>query len=590
MNRLSGIRKRMLTSGAAGIMALSLFAAGASDVWALPSSGRSKADNIVVRESAVDGEVDGSLTEGQRVRILGNVEGSDGYLWYHIEYELYGSSLTGWVRGDLLETSDEPYEDEEDTQDAEQSEQTEEQTEEADFTVGGTGYNIADRIPSSEIPDDFEETTVLYANGEVPALKAKNADIVLLYLENAADSDEAKLFVFDSAAQEVLPYVQFSTEDGFVVLTSVPQDQKDQVSDRYTEHACEFEDGAIPAYQLAAADELTAENMDISDFYYLYGTDQNGGQGWYVYDKGQDSLQRSLTNMHYSKQEEPVQEEPETAPADTQSEQPAQNSESSDLSALYKMLAAALAVIALLLLVLTIVFAVRYRKLRSLAEPDDHSYNRSGRERKEQKVRENRNPNGRENRSQKGSIKMHTPAGRIDMMDLDEADDEPVYRRKESQPERTLDPAAAQPVRTQSDPVQPVRTQSAPAQPIRTQSAPAQEAGDETANLEALIDEIVAAEEANAAEEFKKMEKAPVQDDSALNHMENSIHVDAVVAAAVDDTADHTGAELKERILKEADQKKDALSKSEKDIEAILKKGISDEPKKNVPDDDLEFL
>lgn len=148
--------------------------------------------------------------------------------------------------------------------------------------------------------------------------------------------------------------VRMEIPDGYVDLTDVPEGEAAQVSDRFIPAACELEEGTIQGYQLASPDELVSDDADLTVVYYLYGTDDRGETGWYVYDAGEGILQKSILNMHYSIPAQPVQ---------------AQADNSGD-SSMGRMIFGGLCLICLLLLVLVIIFSVRYRRLRNLLEEE----------------------------------------------------------------------------------------------------------------------------------------------------------------------------------------------------------------------------
>ena len=148
--------------------------------------------------------------------------------------------------------------------------------------------------------------------------------------------------------------VRFETNGGYVDLRDVPEEEAALVSDRFVPAECGLDGGSVQGYQLAGPDAMVAADADLTVFYYLYGTNELGEQGWYVYDSEKNVLQKNLVNMSYSI---PEQTEPE-----------GDQTQQFDVNSIYRMLAAGLCLICVLLLVLVVVFSVRYRKLRNLLE------------------------------------------------------------------------------------------------------------------------------------------------------------------------------------------------------------------------------
>ncbi|MCC8151170.1 MAG: SH3 domain-containing protein [Lachnospiraceae bacterium] len=244
--------------------------------WAVPASGTAVSDNIVVRESAVSGAQVGGLSEGQAVSIEDETTGSDGNTWYQVSYTVDGVERSGWVRGDLLETSDENLDEDSD------AEETDEE-----------GENVS---------------------------------------------------------------LEFTTQNGSITLTDIPEAELSLVSDRFAETSLAFEEATVTALQLTEPDELVADDAAIVDFYYVYGYNEIGKTGWYVYNADDGTIQKNILNMQYSVTE--------TAADETETE--------SDFStdSLTKMAFSVLAVVGLLLLILTIIFSVRYRRLRRILEEE----------------------------------------------------------------------------------------------------------------------------------------------------------------------------------------------------------------------------
>ncbi|MCC8029378.1 MAG: SH3 domain-containing protein [Lachnospiraceae bacterium] len=329
-----------LTAGIAGAFTVT--------AWALPASGTAIIDSIRVRESAVTGDAVDSLSAGQEVEIEDETAGSDGMTWYQISYEVNGVERTGWVRSDLLETSD----DEAETSAAEDTESGED---------SDISYVPVSSIPDDVIPDGFEETTITYGGGEISALYSESRDLYLVYAVNAGDDTDAGLFICDVQSEVLTAFVQFELQDGSVILLDIPDDERELVSDRFTLTECIFENGGIPAYQLSGPDELVADDASIVDYYYVYGVNEIGETGWYVYHAQEGSIQKNVWNMQYSLV---TAEDAETADADGDEESVFA------LDSVTRMAVGILAVICLLLILLAVIFSVRYRRLRNILEEE----------------------------------------------------------------------------------------------------------------------------------------------------------------------------------------------------------------------------
>ena len=363
MNSKSVYRKKRVGS----CLALCLIGAVMSSTMSIPAwAGTAKNDNTVVRD-AIKGTPVGSLNANQEVKVKSEQKSEDGYTWYQISFDWNGAQTEGWVRGDLIT-------DGASAADSTQTGSTTDQAAEAagsvtsnnsgktdaqktdEFSINDQKYKIAEKFPETEIPEGFQAATITYGEKEISAAQMKNnADTVLVWLENTADSADKGMYLLDRERGEAVPFICIAgKEDSFVVLTDVPEAEEKTVADCYHHTLCTFGNGSIMAYQLTQEDEHVSNDVTATDFYYVYGISSEGERGWYVYDSVGDTLQRSMINMKYN-----------TAQADTGSS-PDETEDTSvfETDSMTRMLIAGAGVIALLLLILLIVVSVRYRRLR----------------------------------------------------------------------------------------------------------------------------------------------------------------------------------------------------------------------------------
>ena len=57
----------------------------------------------VRKEASTDSDVAGKATQGMEVTVTGETQGSDGKIWYAVSFESNGSTVTGYIRSDLVE-------------------------------------------------------------------------------------------------------------------------------------------------------------------------------------------------------------------------------------------------------------------------------------------------------------------------------------------------------------------------------------------------------------------------------------------------------------------------------------------------------
>ena len=354
MRKVTIWKKTILTTCIAGLLVFSVFTRVGNDTaWAAPSKGTAVSGDVNVRDSA-NGTLIASLKEGQEVSILEEMQSGDGYTWYKISFLWGTDEMTGWVRSDLLNTAGADTQDEPDGEEPSSTEGAADISGNGDgtFAIGNDTYKISQTIPQDELPEGFSETTITYAGKEVKAAKFDTADLFLLYLEGTSGSD---FYVYDSERDTVVPFLKKKTGNGYAILINVPVDIANSVSGDYTAGTCSFSGGSVIAYQQTEAADDTASDIDLSDFYYIYGVSDSGQAGWYLYDAGTKSLQRSIANMQYSAENGTDQEEAAAV---------------FDADSIIRMIIAGLGIICVLLVALVIVFSVRYRRLRNLLEEE----------------------------------------------------------------------------------------------------------------------------------------------------------------------------------------------------------------------------
>ncbi len=370
-NRHSFKKAVMILSTAAVFTGTGIFGTAITAWAAFPSDGTIAAEGINVRTSAVDGSAIDTLSAGKEVTVLDSTTGSDGSEWYQIEYTSSGQTFSGWVRSDLVdvedadaETEDAEAEAEKAAEEAEQAAEEEqaaeqdaaeaEEAEKEETQSTETGSQaitlaVSDSIPVDIIPDGFHQTTVSYEGKEVPALEMEDAEVYLLYMEDTSHQTDGRLVVYDLAKSELIPYICFPTDDGYILLLNIPDAELSAVSDRFAKTVCEFDTGTMDALQMTQKDSVISESANLTDFYYMYGVNQDGSYGWYTYNEPEGTIEESILSMHYNLNGTSVDVEEKTS--------------SFSLDSLSMIVIVGIIVIFILLLILVIIFGVRYRQL-----------------------------------------------------------------------------------------------------------------------------------------------------------------------------------------------------------------------------------
>ncbi len=385
MKNMFCFKKAAVIISAAALLATGI--PGLSSVTAMAAT--VSAGQANVRTSPVDGEAVDVLPEGRTVDIVDSTIGSDGNTWYQVTYVVGEETLGGWVRADLLSDDDsaaeaaaEAEEIEELTEAVEEAEEAAENAEEAaaeavtseeeaaaaaaeaeesaeaaetanePVATGGSGaasYVISSSIPNDVIPDGFQKTTVSYEGKDVSALVMNSAEVYLLYMEDSSGSAAGRLVVYDLSKSELIPYICFPTNDGFILLLNIPDAELASVSDRFGLTTCSFEGGTIDALQMTQRDAVISESANLTDFYFMYGVNRDGRYGWYVYNSAEGDIEETILSMHYNLAGTGAAEEEERSRF--------------SLDSLSIVVIVGIIVIFLLLLILVIIFGVRYRQL-----------------------------------------------------------------------------------------------------------------------------------------------------------------------------------------------------------------------------------
>lgn len=146
--------------------------------------------------------------------------------------------------------------------------------------TGAEGYTVADSIPESVIPAEFTQTTASYLDAECPALKFDKGDVTLLYMVNAAN--EGMLFLYDTSAGAVYPFIKLSAQEKYLILLPAPAEAA--LGEDYTPVNLAIDNKSVPA---------AYQNMgSAAEFYQVYGINSDGTAGWYQYDSAEGTYQR----------------------------------------------------------------------------------------------------------------------------------------------------------------------------------------------------------------------------------------------------------------------------------------------------------
>ena len=144
------------------------------------------------------------------------------------------------------------------------------------FDINGVSYVVSERYADSEIPSGFSKTTITIGSSTYSELT--NGTITLLYLKPADNTAGSGVFyLYNEQAGTVSPFLMLGSAKNYVII-STPDST---LSSAFTTASIEVTGGTATAY-----------TIDGAEFFYVYGVNQDGATGWYLYDKTYGTVSR----------------------------------------------------------------------------------------------------------------------------------------------------------------------------------------------------------------------------------------------------------------------------------------------------------
>lgn len=144
------------------------------------------------------------------------------------------------------------------------------------FDINGVAYVVSERYADSEIPSGFSKTTITIGSSTYNELT--NGAITLIYLKPADNTAGSGVFyLYNADAGTVSPFLMLGSAKNYVIISNPDA----PISSAFTEASIEVTGGTATAYTL-----------DGAEFFYVYGVNQDGATGWYLYDKTYGTVSR----------------------------------------------------------------------------------------------------------------------------------------------------------------------------------------------------------------------------------------------------------------------------------------------------------
>jgi hypothetical protein len=140
------------------------------------------------------------------------------------------------------------------------------------YTFNGTEYSILRKLPE-DLPENFNTSTIMINNEEVPCLQNEKLNLTLIYLR---DSNNKENFYIYNSNQSISLYNEIKGSSRKIYLMTAPNDISGMIKT-----SVEINEQEIMAYQIRSE----------SNNYIIYGKDiENGTENFYVYDKEEGTL------------------------------------------------------------------------------------------------------------------------------------------------------------------------------------------------------------------------------------------------------------------------------------------------------------
>ena len=144
------------------------------------------------------------------------------------------------------------------------------------FDINGVAYVVSERYSDSEMPAGFSKTTIKI--GSSTYSEPTNGTLTLLYLKPADNTAGSGVFyLYNAEAGTVSQFLMLGTSKSYVILAT----PEAPLSSAMTETAIEVTGGTATAY-----------TIDGAEFFYVYGANQDGATGWFLYDKTYNTVSR----------------------------------------------------------------------------------------------------------------------------------------------------------------------------------------------------------------------------------------------------------------------------------------------------------
>ncbi len=155
-------------------------------------------------------------------------------------------------------------------------------------TVGEQEKIVVNSLIGIEIPEGFEVRQDEYQGQAVDILHHAQQDMLLMYLTDA-DGTNGGYYRFNRTDDSFFPFVRISVNAARYTATELARGTK--VPSGWTETMVQVAGQAVPAYE--------SGDQAYQGFYLIFATNEQGDEGFYLYDSAEGTIQRYVQSSGY---------------------------------------------------------------------------------------------------------------------------------------------------------------------------------------------------------------------------------------------------------------------------------------------------
>ena len=154
------------------------------------------------------------------------------------------------------------------------------------FRMDDITYQVSRGFDSSLLPEGCVKQDVVFQGQTVEGAYFEAGDLTLVYAISGSDGS-GDFYICSDDASAVSLFIQIQTGNTHYI---VPVRTDEKAPAGFTRRDMQWNNSFLQAYQVT-----DTSNQQAKDFYLLYGVDQNGTYGYYLYDALQGTCQRFLS-------------------------------------------------------------------------------------------------------------------------------------------------------------------------------------------------------------------------------------------------------------------------------------------------------